>query len=122
MSAETLTVTDNRTGQKFEVAIENGAVRAADLTNPSVTSAGPGLVIYDPGLAHTAMCSSSITNIQLEPGLLEHRGYRIEDLVEKSTYLEVTYLLLNGELPTAEQFAQFNKGLAMRKFVHENVK
>ena len=122
MGRDTLTVTDNRTGQKFEVAIENGAVRATDLTTPFLTSAGPGLVLYDPGLAHTAICSSSITNIQLEPGLLEHRGYRIEDLVEKSTYLEVTYLLLNGELPTAEQFAQFNEALAMRKFVHENVK
>jgi len=122
MGRDTLTVTDNRTGQKFEVAIENGAVRATDLTTPFLTSAGPGLVLYDPGLAHTAICSSSITNIQLEPGLLEHRGYRIEDLVEKSTYLEVTYLLLNGELPTAEQFAHFNQALAMRKFVHENVK
>jgi citrate synthase len=122
MAADTLTVTDNRTGQTFEVPIENGAVRATDLTGPSRTSAGPGLVIYDPGLAHTAICSSSITNIQLEPGLLEHRGYRIEELVENSTYLEVTYLLLNGELPTADQFAHFQKALSMRKFVHENVK
>jgi citrate synthase len=122
MGRDTLTVTDNRTGKKFEVAIEHGAVRATDLTDPFQTSAGPGLVIYDPGLAHTAICSSSITNIQLEPGLLEHRGYRIEDLVEHSTYLEVTYLLLNGELPTADQFADFQKALSTRKFVHENVK
>jgi citrate synthase len=122
MGADTLTVTDNRTGQTFEVAIENGAVRATDLTDPFLTSAGPGLVIYDPGLAHTAICSSSITNIQLEPGLLEHRGYRIEDLVEHSSYLEVAYLLLNGELPTADQFAQFQTALSKRKFVHENVK
>jgi citrate synthase len=122
MGRDTLTVTDNRTGQKFEVAIENGAVRATDLTEPSLTSAGPGLVIYDPGLAHTAICSSSITNIELEPGLLEHRGFRIEDLVEKSTYLEVTYLLLNGELPTADQFSHFQGALSRRKFVHENVK
>jgi citrate synthase len=122
MGRDTLTVTDNRTGQKFEVAIEHGAVRAADLTKPFLTSAGPGLVIYDPGLAHTAICSSSITNIQLQPGLLEHRGYRIEDLVANSTYLEVAYLLLNGELPTAEEFAVFQKALSTRKFVHENVK
>jgi citrate synthase len=122
MGADTLTVTDNRTGQKFSVPIENGAVRAADLTSPFLTSAGPGLVIYDPGLAHTAICSSSITNIQLEPGLLEHRGYRIEDLVAQSTYLEVTYLLLHGELPTSEQFARFTAELSGRKFVHENVK
>jgi citrate synthase len=122
MGADTLTVTDNRTGQKFSVPIENGAVRAADLTNPFLTSAGPGLVIYDPGLAHTAICTSSITNIQLESGLLEHRGYRIEELVAHSTHLEVTYLLLHGELPTAEQFASFTAELSGRKFVHENVK
>jgi citrate synthase len=122
MGADTLTVTDNRTGQTFEVAIEHGAVRAADLTGPFRTGAGPGLVIYDPGLAHTAICSSSITNIQIGPGLLEHRGYRIEDLVESSTYLEVAYLLLNGDLPTAPEFAHFQKAISTRKFVHENVK
>jgi citrate synthase len=122
MARDTLTVTDNRTGQKFDVAIDNGAVRATDLTDPFLTAAGPGLVIYDPGLSHTAFCSSSITNIQLEPGLLEHRGYRIEDLVDNSTYLEVAYLLLNGELPTADEFAHFQQALSTRKFVHENVK
>lgn len=122
MVRETLTVTDNRTGQKFEVAIERGAVRAADLTAPYLTAAGPGLVIYDPGLAHTAICASSITNIALEPGQLEHRGYRIEDLVANSTYLEVAYLLLHGELPTSEQFEHFRSEFASRKFVHENVK
>ena len=122
MVRETLTVTDNRTGQKFEVAIERGAVRAADLAAPFLTNAGPGLVIYDPGLSHTAICASSITNIGLQTGLLEHRGYRIEDLVANSTYLEVCYLLLYGELPTADQFSQFQAAFASRKFVHENVK
>ena len=122
MVRETLTVTDNRTGQKFEVAIERGAVRAADLAAPFLTTAGPGLVIYDPGLSHTAICASSITNIELQAGLLEHRGYRIEDLVANSTYLEVCYLLLHGELPTAAEFDEFRLALARRKLVHENVK
>ncbi len=122
MVRETLTVTDNRTGQKFDVTIQQGSIRAAELTGPFMTSAGPGLVIYDPGLAHTAICSSSITNIELEAGMLEHRGYSIEELVARSTYLEVAYLLVYGELPTAAEFRAFQESLAQRKFVHENVK
>ncbi|MGH2843652.1 MAG: citrate/2-methylcitrate synthase, partial [Solirubrobacteraceae bacterium] len=121
-SRATLTVRDNRDGREFEVPIEHGAVRAADLTAPFATDAGPGLVIYDPGLSHTALCASAITNIGLRSGLLEHRGYRIQDLVEHSTYQEVAYLLLYGELPTEEQFAWFRGALATRKLVHENVK
>ena len=122
MSRQSLTVTDNRTGRHFDIPIEHGAVRAADLTAPFRTTAGPGLVIYDPGLGNTAICSSSITDIELEHGSLEHRGYKIQDLAQHSTYTEVAYLLINGELPSASQFEAFNTALASRKFVHENVK
>jgi citrate synthase len=122
MSASTLTVTDNRTGQSFEVPIEHGAVRADQLTLPSATQDGPGLVIYDPGFSHTASCMSSITNIQLAPGVLAHRGYRIEDLVEHSTFIEVAYLLIRGELPTQDQLDRWKHEISVRKFVHENVK
>ena len=122
MSRQSLTVTDNRTGRKFDVPIDHGAVRADALTGPFRTPDGPGLVIYDPGLANTAICASAITNIELIPGHLEHRGYRIQDLVEHSTYLEVAYLLIHGELPNSAQFREFSASFASRKFVHENVK
>ena len=122
MSRHTLTVTDNRTGRSFEVPIERGSIRAADLTDPFDTQRGPGVVIYDPGFTHTASCVSSITNIDLEAGTLEHRGYLIEDLVRDSTYVEVAYLLIYGELPTAAQLEHWLAELATRKFVHENVK
>jgi citrate synthase len=122
MSRSTLTVTDNRTGETFEVPIEHGAVRAADLTGPLATDHGPGLVIYDPGFVNTASCISSITNIHLEPGVLEHRGYRIETLVEQSTYVEVAYLLIKGDLPSQAQLDSWKHEISVRKIVHENVK
>jgi citrate synthase len=122
MSRDTLTVTDNRTGESYEVAIENGAIRAADLTAPFAGDGGPGLVIYDPGFSNTAACRSAITDIQIEPGTLHHRGYAIEDLARESSFIEVAYLLVKGELPTAAQLATWTHELAVRKFVHENVK
>jgi citrate synthase len=122
MSKQTLTVTDNRTGRSFEVPIEHQAIRAAHLTEPFDATEGPGLVIYDPGLLHTASCFSAITNIQLRSGVLEHRGYRIEELAEHSTFLEVAYLLIHGELPTTDELAHWEQEIAARKFVHENVK
>lgn len=122
MSRETLTVTDNRTGHSFEVPIERGAIRAADLTGPFLTPRGPGIVVYDPGFLHTASCRSSITNINLQEGVLEHRGYRIEELAEHSTYIEVAYLLIYGELPAAAELERWREELSTRKFVHENVK
>jgi citrate synthase len=122
MSRETLTITDNRSGETFEVPIENGAVRASDLTTPFDRPEGPGLVIYDPGFQHTASCHSAITNIELIPGLLEHRGYPIEELAEHSSFVEVAYLLIHGELPTEAQFDEWKSELSSRKFVHENLK
>jgi citrate synthase len=104
------------------VPIENDAIRASHLTDHYGRDDGPGLVIYDPGFLHTAACFSAITNIHLGPGLLEHRGYRIEELAEKSTFVEVAYLLIHGELPTAAELASWQQQISARKFVHENVK
>lgn len=122
MSPNTLTVTDNRTGQSFDVPIDDGMIRAADITRPYATPAGPNLVIYDPGFTHTAACISAITNIELESGVLEYRGYRIETLCQQSEFVEVAYLLIYGELPTAEELSAWKQELSVRKFVHENVK
>ncbi len=122
MSRSTLTVTDNRTGRSYEVPIEHDAIRASDLMVPTADGDAPGLVIYDPGFANTASCMSSITNIHLTPGVLEHRGYRIEALVESSTFIEVAYLLVHGELPTNAQLDGWKQEISVRKFVHENVK
>ena len=122
MSRETLTVTDNRSGESYEVPIRNGSIRAADLVGRYTTEIGPELVVYDPGLANTASSASGITNIHLQKGVLEHRGYRIEDLAAHSSFLEVAYLLIYGELPSAAQLAELETEIAHRKFVHENVK
>jgi citrate synthase len=127
MSQQTLTVTDNRTGRSFEVPIADqptdyAAIRAADLTTPFATDQGPGLVLYDPGFLHTAASFSRITNIHLTQGVLEHRGYRIEALAEHSTFIEVAYLLIYGELPTPDQLEHWKHEISTRKFVHENLK
>jgi citrate synthase len=122
VNRDTLTVTDNRTGQSFEVAIENGAIRARDLIAPFAATNGSGLLIYDPGFMHTATCVSAITSIDADAGVLLHRGYRIEALCEHSTFLELAYLLIEGELPTAAQFEQWRHEIAVRTFVHENLK
>jgi len=122
MSRSTLTVTDNRTGQSFEVPVEHGAIRADDLTLPYTAPDSPGLVVYDPGFTHTAACTSSITNIHVERGVLEHRGYSIEALCEHSSFVELAYLLIHGELPSPAQLEAWRHELSVRKFVHENVK
>jgi citrate synthase len=117
VTRNTLTVIDNRTGRSFELAIEHGAVRTADLSRPI-----DGLVVYDPGLASTAACRSAITYIDGEAGVLEHRGYRIEALCEHSTFVEVAYLLIHGDLPTEVQLDRWMDEIGTHKFVHENVK
>jgi citrate synthase len=122
MSRETLTVTDNRSGRSFEVSIEGGAVRSAELTASLSGVDGRPLALYDPGFPHTASCRSAITNIDVDLGVLEHRGYRIEALCEHSTYLELAYLLINGELPGAAEYERWRAEISTRKFVHENVK
>ena len=121
MTRNTLTVIDNRTGRSFELAIEHGAVRTSDLRRPFALDGG-GLVVYDPGLASTAACRSAITCIDGQAGVLQHRGYRIETLCEHSTFLEVAYLLIHGDLPTAAQLDRWMHEIATHNFVHENVK
>ena len=93
---ETLTVTDNRTGQTFEIPITDGTVRAMDFRQMKVDDGDFGLMTYDPAYTNTASCRSAITYIDGDAGILEHRGYSIEQLCEHSTYLEVAYLLING--------------------------
>ena len=100
-SRETLTITDNRTGKTYEVPITHDTIRAMDLRQIKVDSADFGMMSYDPAFNNTASCISKVTYIDGDAGILRYRGYPIEDLAEKSTYLETAYLLLHGELPTA---------------------
>src|SRR5215217_2933900 len=103
MSQDTLTITDNRTGKQYELPIQDGTIKAMDLRQIKLSDDDFGLMTYDPAFMNTASCKSRITFIDGDKGILEYRGYPIEQLAEKSTYLEVAYLLLNGELPTATQ-------------------
>src|SRR4029079_11829680 len=111
MSGDTLTITDNRTGKQYELPVENGTNRAMDLRQHKVSDDDFGLMTYDPAFMNTASCKSRITFIDGDKGILEYRGYPIDQLAEKSTYLEVAYLLLNGELPTATQLEGWTKNI-----------
>ncbi|MBI5105953.1 MAG: citrate synthase [Solirubrobacterales bacterium] len=119
---DTLTVTDNRTGQTYEIEITDGTVRAMDFRQIKVSEDDFGLMTYDPAFTNTASCRSAITYIDGDKGILEYRGYPIEQLAEQSTYLEVAYLLIHGELPTSEQLDQWTHDITIHTFVHENVK
>src|SRR5262245_57138096 len=103
MDRQTLTITDNRTGRKYEVPIEDGTIRAIELRQIKVTDDDFGLMTYDPAFTNTAACRSRVTYIDGDKGILWYRGYPIEQLAEKSTFLETSYLLMNGELPTRTQ-------------------
>ena len=120
--AETLTVTDNRTGRTYEVEITDGTVRAMDFRQMKVSEGDFGLMTYDPAFTNTASCRSAITYIDGDAGILEHRGYSIEQLCEHSSYLEVAYLLINGKLPTREQLDTWTHEITIHTFVHENIK
>jgi citrate synthase len=119
---ETLTVTDNRTGQSYEVPITDGTVRAMDFRQIKTSDDDFGLMTYDPAFTNTASCRSAITYLDGENGVLEYRGYPIEQLAEHSTYLEVAYLLVYGDLPTQAQLDQWTHDITIHTFVHENVK
>jgi citrate synthase len=119
---ESLTVTDNRTGKTYEVPIEDGTVRAMAFREMKVSDDDFGLMTYDPAYTNTASCRSAITFLDGEAGVLEYRGYPIEQLAEKSTYLEVAYLLVNGELPNQQQLDEWKHEITIHTFVHENVK
>lgn len=118
---DTLSVRDNRTGRDYEIAITDGTIRAADLKQIAVEGE-PGLATYDPGFVNTASCRSSVTYIDGDAGILEYRGYPIEQLAEQSTFLEVAYLLLNGELPTEDQLKSWTHEVTHHTFLHENIK
>jgi citrate synthase len=121
-SSDTLTITDNRTGKSYEVPIEDETIRATELRKIKVNEDDFGLMTYDPAYMATASCRSAITYIDGDKGVLEYRGYPIEQLAEKSSYLEVAYLLIHGELPTADQLAEWDHLITIHTFVHENVK
>jgi citrate synthase len=122
MSSNTLTVSDNRTGKRYEIPIENGVIRAMDLRQIKVSPDDFGLMSYDPAFMNTASCKSRITFIDGDKGILRYRGYPIEQLAEKSSYLEVAYLLLTGELPTAFELATWSWNITQHTFIHEQIK
>jgi citrate synthase len=121
-AAETLTVTDNRTGASYELPITDGTVRAMDFRQIKVEEDDFGLMTYDPAFTNTASCRSAITYIDGEAGVLEHRGYSIEQLCEHSSFLEVAYLLIHGELPTREQHDEWVHEVTIHTYVHEAMK
>ncbi|MBZ0120334.1 MAG: citrate synthase [Sandaracinaceae bacterium] len=122
MAEETVTVTDNRTGKTYTFPVTNGTIRATDLRKIKVTDDDFGLMAYDPAFMNTASTQSRITFIDGDLGILRYRGYPIEQLAEKATHLECTYLLLNGELPTKEQKARFEHEITHHTMVHENIR
>jgi citrate synthase len=119
---QTLTVTDNRTGRTYELPVTDGTVRAMDLRQIKTGEDDFGLMSYDPAFTNTASCRSAITFIDGEAGILQHRGYPIEQLCEHSSYLEVAYLLIHGELPTEAQLEDWVHEITIHTFVHENIK
>ncbi|SEN05298.1 citrate synthase [Stigmatella aurantiaca] len=122
MPKDTLTITDNRTGKTYEVPVENGCIRTSALRQIKVGDDDFGLMGYDPAFLNTANCKSAITYIDGDKGILEYRGYPIEQLAEKSSFLEVAHLLINGELPTPKELEQFTHLVTHHTYVHENIK
>ena len=122
MSKDTLTITDNRTGKSYEVPVENDTIKAMDLRQIKVKDDDFGLMTYDPGFGNTASCKSRVTFIDGEKGILNYRGYPIEELAEHGSYLETAYLLLRGELPTQTEYDVWAHDILHHTFVHENVK
>src|SRR5215216_4036026 len=121
-ASDSLTITDNRTGKSYEVPIEDGTVRATALRNIKVNESDFGVMTYDPAFMNTASCRSAITYLDGEAGILEYRGYPIEQLAEHSTYLEVAYLLVHGSLPNQKQLDEWTHEITIHTFVHENVR
>src|SRR5436305_2302785 len=119
---ETLTVTDNRTGKTYELPVSDGTVKGMDLRQIKTGDDDFGLMSFDPAYTNTASCRSAITYIDGEAGVLEYRGYPIEQLCEQATYLEVTYLLVHGELPNRDQLDEWVHEITIHTYVHENVK
>ena len=122
MPSDNLTIIDNRTGKQYEVPIQDGAVRAVDLRQIKARDDDAGLMSYDPGYINTAPCKSAISYIDGERGILRYRGYPIEQLAEKSGFLETAYLLLHGALPSAAELDDWVSAITHHTFIHENIK
>ena len=122
VSKDTLTITDNRTGKSYELPIENDTINAMHLRQIKVKDDDFGMMSYDPAYSNTAHCTSRVSFIDGDKGVLIYRGYPIEILAEKSNYLEVAYLLLNGQLPTKTEFDKWEHDLTHHTYIHENIK
>src|SRR3954464_4240482 len=122
MNNDTLTITDNRTGKTYTVPIQRGAIRAMDLRQIKTEAEDFGLMSYDPAYLNTASCQSSITYIDGDKGILRYRGYPIEQLAEHCSFLEVAYLILRGELPTAFELKEWPAHIMRHSMIHENLK
>ena len=122
MPTNSLTVTDNRTGKTYELPIQDGVIRAADLRQMRTGPDDFGLMSYDPAYMNTAECRSAITFIDGDKGILRYRGYPIDQLAEKSTFLETAYLLLHGELPSPAELDNWVYNVTHHTIIHENIK
>jgi citrate synthase len=120
--ADTLTITDNRTGKQYEIPIEHGAIRAMDLRQIRTAPDDFGLITYDPAFQNTAACRSKITFIDGDKGVLLYRGYPIDQLAERSTFLETAFLILFGELPTRQELETWTRDITLHTMLHENIK
>src|SRR5256885_3140448 len=122
MGKDSLSIVDNRTGKTYEVPIENGTIRALDLRKIKSGDDDFGLMSYDPAFTNTASCKSRITYIDGDKGILRYRGYPIEELAEKSNYLETAYLIVKGELPDHDHYDRWENNIKIHTMVHENIK
>ena len=121
MSNDTLTITDNRTGKSYDVPVDYSTIKALDLRQIKVDPDEFGMMTYDPGYGNTAACKSAITYIDGDKGILRYRGYPIEQLAEQSTFLEVAYLLIYGELPDKQAYADWEHQVLHHTYAHENL-
>src|SRR5437763_12437334 len=121
MPEETLSVVDNRTGRRYEIPIRDGAIAATELQKITTDGPGTGVVSYDPAFLNTASCRSAITYLDGEQGILRYRGYPIEELAERSNFVETAYLLIKGELPTTSERENFGRMLTRHSLIHEDM-
>ncbi len=121
-AADQLTVTDERTGRTYQLPVVDGTIRALDLRRIKANDADVGLMVYDPAFMNTAACRSAVTYLDGDAGILRYRGYPIEQLAEKCTFLEVAWLLIFGELPTRTQLSAWEQEVRLHTLIHENVK